>query len=67
MRPTEGRTFINGQVFDEHRPIDLDDDAQVRYWAERLQATPQEIHDAVRAVGPNTTAVAIWLGRAGAV
>jgi hypothetical protein len=67
MRPTEGRTFINNQVFDEHRPIDLDDDAQVRYWAERLQATPAEIAQAIQNVGPNTTAVAIWLGSAGAV
>ena len=67
MRPSEGRTFINNRVFDEQQPIDLKDDNQVRYWADRLQATPAEVVDAVRHVGANATAVAIWLGSAGAV
>ena len=62
MRPSEGTTFIHTQVFDEHQPIDTEHDAQVRYWADRLKVTPEDIREAVEAVGPNCTAVAIWLG-----
>ena len=61
-KPSEGRTYINGQVFGEHHPIDTGDAGQVRYWADRLKATPEEICEAVGTVGPNCTAVAIWLG-----
>src|SRR5690349_15769500 len=38
MRPSEGQTFINGQVFGEHQPIDAENAGQVRYWADRLKA-----------------------------
>ena len=62
MRPSEGQTFINGQVFGEHQPIDAENASQVRYWADRLKTTPEDICEAVEAVGPNCTAVAIWLG-----
>jgi hypothetical protein len=64
MVQSEGRTFINAAVYDEHEPIDLMNDGQVRYWCERLSASPDEIRKAVTAVGPNCTAVAIWLGSA---
>jgi hypothetical protein len=57
MRPKEPRTF------DAQPLIDLQDKPQVHYWSRRLEVTPAEITDAVRAVGPNRTAVAIWLGR----
>ncbi|MET0295363.1 MAG: DUF3606 domain-containing protein, partial [Phenylobacterium sp.] len=33
------------------------------YWSERLEASFEELRDAIREVGPNRTAVAIWLGR----
>jgi hypothetical protein len=67
MRPSEGKTFINGQVFAEHQPIDPDNEGQVRYWADRLKAAPEDVREAVAAVGPNCTAVAIWLGSPNAV
>lgn len=61
MRPDEDRSFEPPAV------IDLEDSRQVNYWADRLQATPDEISEAVQNVGPNRTAVAIWLGRGDAV
>jgi hypothetical protein len=67
MLQSEGRTFINGAVYGEHDPIDLKNEGQVRYWAERLSATPEEVRKAVKAVGDNCTAVAIWLGSAQAL
>ena len=67
MRPGEGRTFINAQVFGEHQPIDPEHDGQVRYWADRLKVRPEDVREAVQAVGPNCTAVAIWLGSAHAI
>lgn len=47
--------------------IDLMDHVQMAYWSERLDATSEELREAVREVGPNRTAVAIWLGRPDAV
>lgn len=47
--------------------IDLRDARQVAYWSERLDATCDELREAVREVGPNRTAVAIWLGCADAL
>jgi hypothetical protein len=61
MRPGQDRSFEPPLV------IDLTDPNQVDYWADRLQATPDEITEAVESVGPNRTAVAIWLGRGDAV
>lgn len=61
MRPDEDRSFEPPIV------IDLEDTRQVSYWADRLQATPDEISEAVQNVGPNRTAVAIWLGRGDAL
>jgi len=57
MRPKEPR------IFDAQPLIDLRDKLQVDYWSQRLEVTPAEINEAVRTVGPNRTAVAIWLGR----
>ncbi len=62
MRPDETRHIEP----DDHE-IDLKDEGQVRYWAEKLDATADELNQAVEAVGPNRTAVAIWLGSADAV
>jgi hypothetical protein len=67
LQKSDGKTFINGVVFSEHQPIDPRDEGQVRYWAQRFDATPEELENAVRAVGPNCTAVAIWLGSARAI
>ena len=61
MGPDEDRSFEPPAM------IDLQDDGQVTYWAERLQATPDEINEAVQNVGPHRTAVAIWLGRGDAI
>jgi hypothetical protein len=61
MRPDPDRSFDPPSV------IDLKDQRQVDYWADRLQATPDEITEAVENVGPHRTAVAIWLGRGDAV
>lgn len=47
--------------FEASRTIDLNDADQVRYWAERFGASPEEIAAAVEKVGPNTTAVALHL------
>ena len=56
MRPEEPRSF------DGPGHINLDDPEEVRYWAERLEATPEEIAEAVERVGPNRTAVGLYLG-----
>ncbi|MDP3175778.1 MAG: DUF3606 domain-containing protein [Phenylobacterium sp.] len=57
MRPAEPRSF-------ETQPlIDRQDALQVDYWCKRLEVSAEDIDEAVRAVGPNRTAVAIWLGR----
>lgn len=61
MRPEELRTFEPPPL------IDLKDDHQVAYWSERLEATIEELRQAIHEVGPNRTAVAIWLGRGHAV
>lgn len=56
MRPEETRAFA------EAKEIQLEDEDAVRYWAERLRATPDEIAEAVGKVGRNRTAVEIYLG-----
>jgi len=61
MRREDERSFQPPPI------IDLSDPRHVAYWADRLQATPDEITEAVENVGPNRTAVAIWLGRGDAV
>ncbi|WP_205853721.1 DUF3606 domain-containing protein [Phenylobacterium deserti] len=48
-------------LFEASRTIDLRDADQVRYWAKRFGASPQELAEAVDKVGPNTTAVALQL------
>lgn len=41
--------------------IDLADDAAVQAWAKRLDATPEELRDAVRAVGDRAADVEMHL------
>ncbi|HEY9217509.1 MAG TPA: DUF3606 domain-containing protein [Phenylobacterium sp.] len=61
MRPEERPSF------DPPPLIDLKDQRQVAYWTARLDATGEELQEAIREVGPNRKAVAIWLGRADAI
>lgn len=61
MRPEDPRTFEPPPL------IDLKDATQAAYWSERLDATLEELRQAIREVGPNRTAVAIWLGRPDAI
>jgi hypothetical protein len=66
MQTNERKSFTP-EPCDAPAEIDYLDQEQLRYWAERLEATPAEVVEAVRTVGPNCTAVAIWLGSADAV
>lgn len=61
MRPDEPNTF------DPHEPIDLADEAKVKQLAEALDATAEELTQAVEKVGPKPVALAIYLGRPDAV
>lgn len=61
MRPAEPITF------DPHEPIDLADAAKVKQFTEALDATEDELMQAVEKVGPLPRAVAIFLGRPDAV
>ena len=61
MRPDEPTKF------DPHEPIDLGDAAKVKQVAEALDATHEELVEAVEKVGPQPVAVAIFLGRPGAI
>lgn len=61
MRPDEPKNF------DPHEPIDLADEAQVKQVTEALDATEEELADAVDKVGTGPVAVAIFLGRPNAV
>lgn len=61
MRPEEPRAVEPAPL------IDLMDETQVAYWSERLDASIEELRQAIRQVGPNRTAVAIWLGRVDAI
>lgn len=55
MRPPEEQTF------DPHTPIDPANEEQLKSVAAALDATPNEVREAVGKVGPNPTAVSIWL------
>ncbi len=54
MRPDEDRTFAPSTV-------DCSDDEAVRAMAERFDATPDEVREAVANVGCNGVAVELWL------
>ena len=41
--------------------IDVSEDWELRYWAKELSATPDEIRNAVHAVGPSTDKVREYL------
>lgn len=45
----------------EPRAIDLADPDQVRAVAAQLEVEPADVEEAVAQVGPNLTAVALWL------
>lgn len=55
MRPGEERSF------DAPARIDVRDPDAVRRWAERYSVDPRDITQAVEQVGPNPTAVELWL------
>jgi hypothetical protein len=55
MRPDEVRSF------DSPALIDVADEAQLRAVAEQLDASPEDVAEAVERVGPNLTAVELWL------
>ena len=55
------KTKKRKRQFEASRVIDLENQDQVRYWAKRFGASPEEVADAVGKVGPNTTAVALQL------
>jgi hypothetical protein len=61
MRPDEPK------LFDPHEPIDLSDEGKVAEMIEKLDATAEELAEAVEKVGPQALAVAIFLGRADAI
>lgn len=61
MRPDEPKNF------DPHEPIDLADAAQVKQVTEALDATHEELAEAIDKVGSQPVAVAIYLGRPDAV
>jgi hypothetical protein len=54
-RPSEPRSFT------DRRTIDVGDDEAMRFWSERLGVPEEEIVEAVKAVGPNATAVLLKL------
>jgi hypothetical protein len=56
MRPDEPRSFADSRL------INIEDESQVLALAERYEVAPDELVEAVAQVGPNLTAVEIWLG-----
>ncbi|HYD44587.1 MAG TPA: DUF3606 domain-containing protein [Phenylobacterium sp.] len=55
---------MTGPATESRRPtfIDCDDEDQVAYWMQRLDATREELCRAVDKVGPHHTAVEIFMG-----
>ena len=49
------------RMFEDCRTIDVHDRRCLRFWAERLGVSEDEIAEVVRQVGPNSTAVALKL------
>jgi hypothetical protein len=47
--------------FEAARTIDIGDQQAMRFWSQRLGVPQEEIAEAVREVGPNSTAVALKL------
>lgn len=60
MRPEEAKAF------DGPGHINLEDPDEVQYWTDRLEATYEELAEAVAKVGANRTAVGLYLGQADA-
>jgi hypothetical protein len=57
----DGQVGDGRQGFEESRTIDVNDEEAVRFWSDKLGVPPREIVEAVREVGPNTTAVLLKL------
>jgi len=49
------------RTFEHCRTIDVEDAQALDFWSDRLGVPPEHIAEAVREVGPNTTAVALKL------
>lgn len=49
------------RAFGDCRTIDVNDRQCLRFWADRLGVSEDEIAEVVREVGPNSTAVALKL------
>ena len=56
-----GQTHEERRSFEACRTIDVRDRRALQFWSTRLGVSPEEITEAVREVGPNTTAVALKL------
>ena len=48
---------------DDRSRISLEEDYEVRYWAERWGITEEELSQAVKEVGNSASKVAIYLGK----
>ena len=48
---------------DDRSRISLEEDYEVRYWAERWGITEEELAQAVKEVGNSASKVAIYLGK----
>jgi hypothetical protein len=55
MRPEEDRTVQIPSL------VDVNDEEQLRAIADHLEASPEDVSEAVAAVGPNLHAVELWL------
>jgi hypothetical protein len=60
-RASEPRSFEAARSFEDSRTIDVTDRQAMRFWSDRLGVPETEIAEAVREVGPNSTAVALKL------
>jgi hypothetical protein len=58
----EGRSFDPDDQAAVDKLIDVDDEAQVARVAAALAIGPDELREACAHVGPNRTAIEIWLG-----
>jgi hypothetical protein len=60
-KPQDFEPPQDGRGFEECRVIDVTDENAMRFWSQRLGVTEAEIAEAIRLVGPNSTAVALKL------
>lgn len=57
---SDDKTVRNGQ---DRARISLQEDYEVRDWAKKFDVSPEELRDAVKAVGDRADAVAEHLGK----